>query len=177
MANFVIISGCSGGGKSTLLEALRQRGEIVVEEPGRRIVVEEIAKGGTALPWVDPVAFLNRAVEMSLRDMKAAAHHDRPVFFDRGLVDAIVPLLHLGGQPDPAALQNISRFHRQVFIAPPWPEIYQTDAERRHGFDEALVEFERMQLAYPQLGYELLLLPKVSVAERVNFVLSVLSEA
>jgi predicted ATPase len=60
----------------------------VVEEPGRRIVVEEMAKGGTALPWLDPVAFIHRAVEMSLRNMEAVAHHDCPVFFDRGLVDA-----------------------------------------------------------------------------------------
>jgi predicted ATPase len=35
---FVVISGCSGGGKSTLLAELARRGHAVVEEPGRRIV-------------------------------------------------------------------------------------------------------------------------------------------
>ena len=40
---FVIISGCSGGGKSTLLAELARRGYRVVEEPGRRIVAEELA--------------------------------------------------------------------------------------------------------------------------------------
>ena len=127
MANFVIISGCSGGGKSTLLEALRQHGEIVIEEPGRRIVTEEIANGGTALPWVDLVSFAHRTAELSLRDMKSLDHHQNRVFFDRGLIDAVVALQHLGEQPDAAALQNISSFHRRVFMAPPWPEIYQTD--------------------------------------------------
>jgi predicted ATPase len=40
---FVVISGCSGGGKSTLLAELVGRGYAAVEEPGRRIVEEELA--------------------------------------------------------------------------------------------------------------------------------------
>jgi predicted ATPase len=31
--SFVVISGCSGGGKSTLLSELQRRGHAVVEEP------------------------------------------------------------------------------------------------------------------------------------------------
>jgi predicted ATPase len=33
---FVLLSGCSGGGKSALLAELHARGYHVVEEPGRR---------------------------------------------------------------------------------------------------------------------------------------------
>jgi predicted ATPase len=44
---FVVISGCSGGGKSTLIAELGRRGYPVVEEPGRRIVKEELASGGS----------------------------------------------------------------------------------------------------------------------------------
>jgi hypothetical protein len=40
--SFVLISGCSGGGKSMLLIELGRRGYATVEEPGRRIVKEEI---------------------------------------------------------------------------------------------------------------------------------------
>lgn len=50
MNHFVIISGCSGGGKSTLLDELKQRGYPVVPEAGRRIVQEEMQAGGQALP-------------------------------------------------------------------------------------------------------------------------------
>ena len=53
MNRFVVISGCSGGGKSTLLAELGRRGHTVIEEPGRRIVIEEMNNGGSALPWVD----------------------------------------------------------------------------------------------------------------------------
>ncbi|PYN88080.1 MAG: hypothetical protein DMD87_11285 [Candidatus Rokuibacteriota bacterium] len=49
---FVVISGCSGGGKSTLVGELRRRGHSAVDEPGRRIVKEELKSDGSALPWV-----------------------------------------------------------------------------------------------------------------------------
>jgi predicted ATPase len=47
MDRFVVISGCSGGGKSTLLAELGRRGHTVIEEPGRRIVIEEMNGGGS----------------------------------------------------------------------------------------------------------------------------------
>ena len=68
MDRFVVISGCSGGGKSTLLGEFARRGHAVVDEPGRRIVREEIERNGTALPWVDGAAFARRAVDMALAD-------------------------------------------------------------------------------------------------------------
>jgi predicted ATPase len=39
---FVILSGCSGGRKSTLLAELGRCGHSIVEEPGRRIVKQEL---------------------------------------------------------------------------------------------------------------------------------------
>jgi len=61
MERFIVISGCSGGGKSTLLSELKRRGHAVVDEPGRRIIAEEMGSGGQALPWVDLAAFAERA--------------------------------------------------------------------------------------------------------------------
>jgi predicted ATPase len=72
MEKFVTISGCSGGGKSTLLSELQRRGHTIVEEPGRRIVVQELGSGGRALPWVDPTAFARRAMDVLLADRAAA---------------------------------------------------------------------------------------------------------
>ena len=72
MDRFVVISGCSSGGKSTLLAALKTRGYAVVEEPGRRIVREELAAGGSALPWVDHIAFARRAFATALADRAGA---------------------------------------------------------------------------------------------------------
>ncbi|ARP89113.1 ATPase [Bordetella genomosp. 9] len=176
MNRFVIISGCSGGGKSTLLAELSQRGHAVVEEPGRRIVQEQTRTGGQALPWVDMAAFLRRAIDMALDDYANAPRDGSQwVFFDRGLIDAAAALQALTGEPVLDILGHKHRYHPRVFLAPPWPDIYAQDAERRHDMDTALVEFERLQRAYPALGYAVSLLPKVGVAERADFVLDTLA--
>ena len=173
---FVVISGCSGGGKSTLLAELGRRGHAVVEEPGRRIVRQELKGDGSALPWADEAAFARRAVVMALADRASAGALEGWVFFDRGLVDAAAGLQHLTGEQVLSALRQSHRYHRRVFLAPPWRDIYVTDPERRHGFDAALAEYSRLLKAYPSLGYEVFVLPKVGIVERVDFVLSTLME-
>lgn len=173
----VTISGCSGGGKSTLLAELKARGHRVVVEPGRRIVVEETASGGLALPWVDLAAFFRRAVDMALADRVAAAGHEGWVFFDRGLVDAASALEALTGDPTLRALCMEHRYHQRMFMAPPWPEIYVTDADRRHSFAAGVSEYDRLMLAFPGLGYEVISLPKTTTTLRADFLLASLEEA
>ncbi len=171
MNRLVIISGCSGGGKSTLLSELRQRGHLVVEEPGRRIVKQELERGGTALPWIDVEAFVRRLIEVALADRETVAGVDGWEFFDRGLIDAAAALQHVTGEPVLKSLGDTHRYHPRVFFTPPWPEIYAIDHERRHGLDEARAEYERLLDVYPSLGYEVVILPKVGVAQRADFVI------
>jgi predicted ATPase len=57
-----------------------------------------------------------------------------------------------------------------VFIAPPWPEIFARDAERKQSFQEAQLTYEVMTETYSALGYDLLPLPLDSVQKRVQFV-------
>jgi predicted ATPase len=134
MENFVTISGCSSGGKSTLLAELRRRGFATIDEPGRRIASEELKRGGRALPWVDAAAFARRAIEVSLADRATAGVSTRWVFFDRGLIDAAAALEHVTGEPVVQRLGPVHRYNKRMFLAPPWPEIYVLDKERRHGF-------------------------------------------
>ncbi|KMS52516.1 ATPase [Novosphingobium barchaimii LL02] len=168
---FVVISGCSGGGKSTLLAELARRGHDVVEEPGRRVIAETLAGDGSALPWIDIQAFARRAIEVSLRDRAEAQRHKGWVFFDRGLIDAAVALEHASGKPVAESFCRKHRYHREVFLTPPWPEIYRHDADRRHDMTAALDEYERLLAAYPHLGYDVVILPKASVEARADFLL------
>lgn len=171
----VILSGCSGGGKSTLLAELGRRGFETVEEPGRRIVAEEMRGEGRALPWVDLEAFAKRVIDMSSRDREHIKHSEKWVFFDRGLVDAAAALTHVTGVALTDTLAGQNPFHRKVFLTPPWPEIYKTDGERQHGMEEGIGEYHRLLDAFEQLGYDTIVLPKVDVGARADFVLKHLS--
>lgn len=167
----VVLSGCSGGGKSTLLAELARRGFRTVPEPGRRIVAEETRGDGRALPWVNPEAFARRAIQMACDDRLFLDKQTGWIFFDRGLVDAAVALQHVTGEPSQPILAQNARYHQRVFMTPPWLEIYATDTERRHAFKEAVAEYDRLLAAYSSLGYETIILPKVGVDHRADFIL------
>ena len=62
-------------------------------------------------------------------------------------------------------------YNSKVFVAPPWPAIFAQDAERKQTPDEAEWTYRALVGTYADYGYELVELPRVSVAERVEFVL------
>ena len=167
----VILSGCSGGGKSTLLAELGARGFQTVADPGRRIVAEELAGDGRALPWVNLEAFARRALDLAQKDREAAPGAKDWVFFDRGLIDAAAALEYATDTPIEHYLSGQPRFHSQVFLTPPWPEIYRTDSERTLSLEEGIAEYERLLAVYDRLGYEPVILPKTRVQGRADFIL------
>ncbi len=176
MDNFVVISGCSGGGKSTLIDELRRRGHAVVAEPGRRIVREEREGNGNALPWIDMAAFARRAIDMALRDRKDASGEKGWVFFDRSLIDATAALQHVSGNPVVHRYGRQHRYHSRIFLTPPWPELFASDEERRHGLTEAMEEYQRLLAAYASLDYVIDLLPHAPVDQRADYILSRLAQ-
>ena len=167
----VMISGFSSGGKSTLLAELAHRGYSVVAEPGRRIIAEARGGDGQTLPWVNAAAFARRAIEMSVADFEAA---HRLTFFDRGVVDAAVAITATGGDY-PGEIISRLRYDR-LFLAPPWPEIFVNDDDRRHSLEKALSDYERVRAAYLQAGYIPVMLPRESVHARADFVLRALAQ-
>ena len=95
------------------------------------------------------------------------------VFFDRGVPD-VVGYLRLLGLPVPAHMvkaAELFRYNRRVFIAPPWPEIFAQDGERKQTFDEAARTYASMVSTYSGFGYELVELPRAPVDARLAFIL------
>lgn len=168
---FFVISGCSGGGKSTLVAALAARGYATIEEPGRRIVRAEVAGDGHALPRRNLAAFADRAIALAKSDHQVAQTIEGPVFFDRSLIDAIAALEHATGSPAGDQVGEF-RYNSKVFPAPPWPEIYVSDSERQHDFAQAVAEYARLSAIYPRMGYTVIRLPQLGIAQRVNFILA-----
>ena len=166
MRRFVVVSGASGGGKSTLIAALAAQGIATVPEPGRRIVAAALAGDGRGLPWAEPALFARRAVALALQDWQAACALSGPVVFDRGLLDAVAAFEHATGALPPQAEGLCARYHRQVWLAPPWPALYRQDAERRQGPAQALAEYHRLRAFLPRFGYEIKDLPRVPVLTR-----------
>jgi predicted ATPase len=171
-SNFFALTGGPGAGKTSLIAELQARGEACVGESARA-VLRAAAQAGRPRPDA------GRLGELMLRRDLAAFHGATGrTFFDRSLVDAWATA-RMGGAalPDADEAVRTLRYNRRAFIAPPWREIYVTDAERIQTWAEAVAAFEACGTAYAHAGYELVELPLTDVARRAAFVLEVVGGA
>jgi predicted ATPase len=179
--NLFVISGGPGSGKTTVLRELAKLGLQFPPEVARQIIQEQMQAGGSALPWHDREAYarlmLQRSVDSYLRHTPAF----NPMFSDRGIPDTLGYARLIGLCAD-ELLQRIDtacrryRYAALVFLAPPWPEIYETDNERQQDFAEAERTFEKITEVYRECGYELSHLPMLAPAARAQFILQQLTK-
>ena len=171
---FFVLTGGPGSGKTTLIEALKSASFAISPEAGRGIIRDQVAIGGPALPWQDKALFSELMLSWELRSWQAACDRTGPVFFDRGVPDTL-GYYRLIGLPVPAHVTNAAakfRYNSRVFIAPPWPEIFSQDSERKQTLDEAERTYHSLVGVYGELGYELVELPRAPVEDRMRFILA-----
>jgi predicted ATPase len=171
---FFVLTGGPGSGKTTLIEALKLAGFATSPEAGRGIIRHQSAIGGSALPWQDRALFAELMLSWELRSWQAAHDLPGPVFFDRGVPDTL-GYCRLIDLPTPAHAKQAAakfRYNSRVFIAPPWPDIFTQDSERKQTLDEAERTYCSLANVYTELGYELVRLPLAPVEARLRFVLA-----
>jgi len=161
----IVLSGCSGAGKSTLIEEMARRGWATVPEPGRRIVRAANGPDDPTLPWNDIATFCHAAIRLAVADHQGATA--KVTLFDRSLIDALTGLAR-AGRPVNSTLAETHRYDA-IYLAPPWPDLFETDGERQHSFDDAVAEYEALQLSYPAYGYTVIDLPKAPLPERADW--------
>lgn len=172
-ANFHIFTGGPGAGKTSVLEALRAQGYACVEESGRRIIREQAAIGGNIHHNGDRIAYRDLMLSRAIEDFEGMSAQIAPVFFDRAIPD-LAGYCRLIGAEIPPLLRDAAarlRYNRDVFVFPPWREIYAHDTERKQDFREAVDTFDVIVAALPEFGYRAIEVPHASVALRVRFIL------
>lgn len=165
-----VITGGPGGGKTTLLEALAERGYRVAPEGARRIIRARLAQGLSPRP--DPAAFAREILASDMEQYRAVQALDGVTFFDRGVLDALYMLDQARAitREEVDALVRRFPYSNTVFLLPPWEAIYGTDAERDQSFEEAVEVFQGMSRWYTQWGYRTVEVPRVAVANRIAFI-------
>lgn len=173
--NFYVITGGPGGGKTTLLEGLASKGYKYIPETARQIIKDRILMGLPPRP--DPISFANEIFYKDWSNFKMNSDGTSHLFFDRSFMDSACQLF----DSDQDSYKKIrgtylyNRYNNKVFITPPWQEIYRPDTERDQTFEESILVYERLNQWYKEHGYNVIVLPKDTIENRVKFVLDRLS--
>lgn len=167
-----VITGGPGVGKTAIIRELQYRGYDCVDEVARRIIKEQMESGGNALPWADTAAYTQQMLSRSVQSFIENREARSITFFDRGIPDtlAYARLIGLDVFPELNEAVHTHRYHPVVFILPPWKEIYETDSERKQTFAEAVQTYEVMTRTYSGCGYLPIVVPKLNVQARADFV-------
>ena len=178
MTNFrFVVTGSPGAGKTTVLEALTKRGYKYVTESARAIIKKRIQDGLSPRPPLEQFAWEMLTMDIELYEKTPVS--DEPVFFDRGVVDALGFVAEQGAlSPVEIAAQMASfPYNDIVFMFPPWEAIYCTDAERDQSFPEARQVYERLVHWYKKWEYKPVEVPKVDIDARIDFILQTINHA
>ena len=168
-----IITGAPGTGKTSIINALKERGYSCVKENSREIIAEQIINGGEILPWKNQIAFENLISSKRAKQYESNTK-DEIYFFDRSAIDCIAYLKANNLEASDEILETIKtcKFNSNVFYTPIWEEIYTNDSERKEDIITAKNIEKALLTTYQSFGYSLVEVPKLPVNERTAFILS-----
>jgi len=167
----IAFCGGPGVGKTTVIAALRERGFGGTSDSARAVICERLQQGLSPRP--SPREFAEQILDRDRTQYQSVAGATRPVFFDRCVLDPLGMLHQLGALSDSALERLLSEYvyFPKAFIFPPWSEIYTTDAERDHAFEHVVAVHAAVVAWYRRCGYDVVEVPRGTVADRCDFVL------
>jgi len=170
LTEWCVITGAPCSGKTAVVDELARRGLPVVAEAARAHIDAEMKKG-RSLDEIksDPSRFERRILRIKL-DIEARLPAQERLFFDRALPDSIA-YYRLEGLDPAEPLRHSRRVrYRRVFL---FERIeFMKDSARTEDAETAAHIERLIEEAYTDLGYAIVRVPVMPVAERADFALS-----
>ena len=166
-----VLTGGPSAGKTTLINALSERGYRTVSEAARDFIEEEIAKGKTyAEVRKDEAAFQRALVERKIA-MEKALSREKLTFFDRGIPDSTAYYELIGLPIDSelrAALAAAS--YRKAFLLGLIP--FEKDDIRKETQEDAITLNRLLRKSYEELGVRVVDVSVMPIQDRADFILA-----
>ncbi len=166
-----VITGGPGTGKTTLINELKKMGHKTVVEAATFIITEDLKNSGEN-PNKHPETFQAKVAIKQIEHESVLDSKDE-AFLDRGIVDGIA-YSKFYNNPAPKELtdyvENESNKYRTIFMLDPI-DSYEENEVRLESKEDAQKLHDAIKLAYEDLGYNVVDVPFLTVAQRVQFIL------
>ena len=168
--NWYVITGGPSSGKTTLLDTLSNGGHTTVPEVARTLIDREIQNGFTIEEIRnDEAAFQKKVLELKL-ELERNLDAKSLVFFDRGIPDTEAYLLLHNFEITPTLTEAMQKCnYKKVFLLD--PVIFETDYARTETEEQRIKLQKLLEESYSKLGFEVVKVPVMPVAERAKFIL------
>jgi predicted ATPase len=166
-----VLTGGPSAGKTTVLNALKERGFHTVPEASRTFIDGELAKGRTIEDIRRNELTFQRDLLPIKLDTERELSPDEVTFFDRGMHDSVAYYALCGVTDDPElkeAVDNAS--YAKVFLFDPLE--FKQDGVRTETKEQAERIQKLLKQAYEDAKIPLVQIPVLSVEDRVAFILS-----
>jgi len=179
------VTGAPGTGKTTLIKDLEQAGYRCYHEVIRSLTADARESGTEKEQVSNPLVFVDDPFKFNTFLLNARKEHyfqslavdDAICFFDRGTCDVLAYMDFFNQKYDSDFEEVCSKLrYEQVFILPPWKEIYVGDNERLETFSEAEDLHLHLLETYQRFGYQPIEIPKGTPKERFDFVIELLKQ-
>jgi len=170
----IVITGGPGTGKSSVIINLETKGFPCLHEVSREITLEAQKQGIEQLFLDQPLLFSEKLLEARVNQhLQAKEISEEIIFIDRGIPDVVAYMDYFGSEYPKKFMKACEDYkYTKIFLMPPWKEIYKTDNERYESFEQAVLIHDYLKKAYINYGYNPIEVPKLSVEDRSEFILS-----
>lgn len=169
----IVITGGPGSGKTALIKYLENQGHQVMHEISREVILEAQKHGIEQLFLDNPILFSEKLLEGRLKQFREGENcQTETLFYDRGMPDVTAYMDFVNTYyPKNFPETCFAYKYDEIFVLPPWEEIYEQDNERYESFEQAEKLFDFLKKGYENYGYKTYEVPVGSIKERAEFIL------
>ena len=168
----IVISGGPGGGKTTIINSLKNLGFFCYDEISRELIDGLKGNGEQNILMKNPIAFSNilwkKREEQFKKSMKQK-EYDK-VFFDRGLLD-ITSYLEFIGKRNLNLERKLTNFKYDIiFLVKPTKKNYKKDFSRFENFSQSIKIHNILERNYENHS-KTINVPFEKLRDRLNFII------
>ncbi len=167
--NWHVITGAPCSGKTAVIRELEQLGYPVVHEVARAYIDERLQNGETIARIKGDILSFERHILYKKIAIETSLLKEETVFLDRAVPDSIGYYILEGLDPDDSIQKSRLWRYKKVFFFDRIP--FEKDPVRSEDDKIASRLDGLLKEGYRMLDYEIILVPLMTVNERVRFVL------